>query len=57
VQQPGACTEPVLVALPSYNITLTLGNWRMFAVILSNGSVFMMLPKPETLTQTSDLLQ
>ena len=44
-------------SLPSSKITLTLGNSRMFAVSLSNGSVFMMLPKPETLTQTNELLQ
>lgn len=38
-------TEPALVALTSYSITLTLGSSRMLAMSLINGPVFMMLQK------------
>lgn len=41
-------------ALPSCNITLTLGNRGIYEPSLGNGSIFMVLQKPENLNQTKD---
>lgn len=46
-----------LDSLTSPNITLTLGNSRISEMSLSNGPVFMVLQKPETLYQSNDSLQ
>ena len=46
-----------LDALPSYKITLTLGNSRPAERSPGNDPVFMVLQKPETLNQTNDWLQ
>jgi hypothetical protein len=41
-----------LDALPNSNITLTLGNSRISETSLRDGSVFIVLQKPETLNQS-----
>lgn len=54
LQQYGICMGLAPDALPSYNITLTLGNSRIYEPSLGNGSIFMGLQKPENLNQTKD---
>lgn len=44
-------------ALPSDKFTLILGNSRVSELSLSNGPVFKMCQRPETLSQTNDTLQ
>ena len=43
--------------LPSFTITLTLDNSRIYKIILSNGPVFMGIQKLESLNQTNNSLQ
>ena len=43
--------------LPSFTITLTLDNSRISKMSLSNGPVFMVLQKLESLNQTNNSLQ
>lgn len=50
-------TCPEMEALPILNIILTLGNSWIFRTRLHKGSIFMVLPKSETLNHANNSLQ